>query len=185
MAKEIHKKTGEEFDSPWRRKSLRSDMFKKNGKRKSIEDAPKFWALACEYFAEVDENPIYRNELLKSGDLAGTQAQVTLARPYSWRGFEAFLVLRGIVSKLDDYRYNTLGRYDDYIEVVQAVGSVMHAQKFEGASVGLFNANIIMSDLKMAEIVHTHLSGNVSNEPEYDKLSDETLEDIARNTPKQ
>lgn len=152
---------------------MRKDQFKPNGpyvaKRldgrvnagavKLIEDAQAFWDIAAEYFQWADENPLHKYELIKSGDLAGRLIEVPLGRPYTWKGLNAFVRMKGIMNNVDHYIHNTNGRYDDFVEVVAYVRNIIEDQKFSGAAVNVFNANIIAKDLGLAEKRSYEVSG--------------------------
>lgn len=71
--------------------------------------------------------------------------------PLTWAGFDAWLFQKGIVYDTDDYRGNKNGAYGDFSDVIRAISNIMYANKFEGAAVGAFNANIISRDLGLAE----------------------------------
>ena len=120
-------------------------------KTKYIETPEKMWQLACEYFTDTDENPIIKKEVIKGGPNAGTTVDIELPRPYSWAGFEAYLIRKRIILSLDDYRCNTRNSYSNYIGVMKMIERTMFANKFDGASVNTFNASIIARDLQLAE----------------------------------
>ena len=71
--------------------------------------------------------------------------------PLTWAGFDSWLFEKGIVYDTDDYRGNKGGGYAEFSDVIRAIGKIMYANKFEGAAVGAFNANIISRDLGLAE----------------------------------
>lgn len=72
-------------------------------------------------------------------------------KPYTWSGLTDYLNERGHISTLQDYKQNRDGRYDEYVEVIRGIEEVMFNQKFTGASVGAFNANIISRDLGLID----------------------------------
>ena len=129
--------------------------YKKLGKPKALKSPEHLWELATKYFEEVDANPILKEELLKGGERAGQAVNLRLKRPYTWSGFSAFLFMNSIVFKLDDYHRNTDGRYDHFSGTLANIDSVMRTQKFEGASVGIFSANLIARDLGLSEKTET------------------------------
>jgi hypothetical protein len=122
---------------------------------------PKQFDLAWQqYFQYVDDNPWYKNEVVKSGELAGTIIPVPTARPYSEVGFCAFHNLgEKYISELAD----TLLKHEkdknsknkeeaaELSNVLTQARARCRAQKFEGAAVGAFNANIIARDLGMVD----------------------------------
>lgn len=96
------------------------------------------------YFQWCDDNPWYKNEAIKGGDLAGTLVKIPTARPYTISGLCIFL---GIST-------NTWRSYcgkEDFLSITTHANEVIYTQKFEGAAVGAFNANIIARDLGLQD----------------------------------
>ena len=127
------------------------NKLKKIGRPKAIPTPERLWELACDYFEDVDNNPIQKEELIKGGMFAGDKGTVNLQRPYTWDGFSSWLYINGVINKLDDYRLNTGDAYSNFQGIIRAIGEVMRSQKFEGASAGIFNSNIIARELGLAE----------------------------------
>ena len=151
------------------------------GNYKYIPTPAIMWELACDYFERVDESPIKKQEFIRGGDNAGKKIDIEYARPYSWAGFEDYLFERGIIAYLDEYRFRTKPGYDNYAEVMNQIGKIMHANKFDGAAVGIFNAVIVARDLGLADkIIQENLNANIELDIDYSKLSDEALEEITR-----
>lgn len=121
---------------------------------------------ACEYFQWCDDNPWQKNEALKGGEMAGEIIQVPTQRPYT---------LQGLCHYLDcntDYFTNfSKDCSDDFSRVITHMKEIIYRQKFEGASVGAFNANIIARDLGLAEKSTLEASVGVvwNEERTYDK----------------
>lgn len=136
-------------------------MAKKNPVGRPFKFYPSQFELAWQqYFQYVDDNPWIKNEAVKSGELAGTIIQVPTARPYSEIGFCAFHNLgEKYISELAD----TLSKHSKDVSsknkeestelsnILTQARARCRAQKFEGAAVGAFNANIIARDLGMAD----------------------------------
>ena len=150
---------------------------KKIGRPKEFSTPEELWNEFCAYCAEVDENPIKKAEIIKSGFMAGTTFEVPLARPYNWDGFEDWIFEKRGFVKFNDYKSNKDGRYEDYAWVIERIKKVMRTQKFEGAAAGLFNPNIIAYDLGLAAKQIIETKGETSVDPS--KLSKEALEEIA------
>ena len=133
------------FNTYWkRRKKNRGHIF---------QTAQKFEKWWWDYFKFCDENPWYKNEAVKSGKEAGTIIQIPAARPYTEAGFIAFhglgqTYLRQLESTLKE-REDEASK--DISTVLSWAKNVCYTQKFEGAVVGVFNANIIARDLGLAE----------------------------------
>ena len=71
--------------------------------------------------------------------------------PLTWAGFDAWLFENDIIFGTEDYRINKNNAYTNFSGVIRAISNIMYANKFEGAAVGAFNANIISRDLGLAE----------------------------------
>lgn len=124
---------------------------KKFKRPKAFETPDELWRYACEYFIYIDEHPYQKQEPIKSGDYAGSIMTVDSIRPYTWNGLEIYLFQKGIIYDLQDYKRNTDDRYTEYKEVIGAIDKVIFDQKFSGAAVGAFNANIIARELGLAD----------------------------------
>lgn len=136
-------------------------MAKKKPVGRPFKYSAKEFDLAWQqYFQYVDDNPWMKNEAVKSGELAGTIIQVPTARPYSEVGFCAFHNLgEKYISELaDTLQKHAKDKESKNKEEAAELSNILtqararcRAQKFEGAAVGAFNANIIARDLGMAD----------------------------------
>lgn len=136
-------------------------MAKKQPVGRPFKFKPEEFDLAWQqYFQWVDENPWFKNEAVKSGELAGTIIKVPTARPYSEVGFCAFHNLgEKYISELaDTLQKHAKDKESKNKEEALQLSNILtqararcRAQKFEGAAVGAFNANIIARDLGMAD----------------------------------
>lgn len=173
-------KKGED-ESYWdlmRRAGLKALKYRETKKKFKIETPKLLWEFACDYFEYMDKNPWQKEDFIKGGEMAGSKVHLNTARPYTWKGFSAFLITKGISTDLSEYRANTRGIYDEFRAVVATIDSIMYAQKFEGAAVGAFNAGLIKADLKIADVVENKVVEKVENDIDYSKLSDSALEEI-------
>jgi len=106
---------------------------------------------AEDYFIWNDANPWVKKEAIKSGDLAGTTMDIETERPYT---IAAFCLHAGISSAWmtehenlpDNHQYKA-----DFLNVINVIKAAIRTQKFEGATVGVFNSNIIARDLGLAD----------------------------------
>jgi hypothetical protein len=96
------------------------------------------------YLEYCDENPWYKNEAIKSGDRAGEIIKIPTARPYTIGGLCIYL---GITQKT----WLNYKEREDFLQLITWAEEVCRTQKFEGAAVGAFNANIISRDLGLAD----------------------------------
>ena len=123
----------------------------KVGQPKKIPTPQILWEAACEYFQMRDESPWEKEDFIRGGESAGGKVYLNTAVPYTWCGLEDYLREKGLAAKLDDYRANKEGRYSEYADICTHIGQIIFDQKFTGAAVGAFNANIIARDLGLTE----------------------------------
>lgn len=126
----------------WEQRSShgRSPIFKK---------PDDLWAAALEYFAWVEDNPLWEDKLVTFQGEA-THEPVAKMRAMSIGGLCIFL-------DIDRTTWDLYAARQDFIGVCKRIGATIYAQKFEGASADLLNANIIARDLGLAD--KTELTG--------------------------
>ena len=118
------------------------------GKHKYIETPEKLWELFCSYVEHERNNPMYKRDYVgKDGEEKDTPLQV----PITFEGFECYLWDLGIISDLGDYSKNDNDRYRDYAPIITRIRQNCFVQNFKGASVGVFNHNIIARKLGLVE----------------------------------
>lgn len=117
-------------------------------KHKYIETPEKLWELFSEFVEHEKSNPMFKVEYVgKEGDRVNTPLQV----PITFEAFECWLADKGIINDLGNYSSNLNGAYTDYLPIITRIKNNCFAQNFKGASVGLFNANIIARKLGLAD----------------------------------
>lgn len=137
-------------------------------KDRSIATPKVLWGLFVEYRECVKSNPILVEDFIRGGPRAGRKIVQKKERPLSWVSFEAWLGERGVIKKLDDYRYNSRGAYSDFEEVMQLIENIIVTDKFDGASVGIFNPVIISRDLGLTDKTETKSDINVKGDVTID-----------------
>lgn len=125
---------------------------------------------AREYFEWCAENTLEEEKLFAfQGEV--TRDSVFHKRPFTQAGLCIFL---GISE--DTYRNYKLK--PEFFEVTSEIDKIMYEQKFAGASVGLFNANIIARDLGLKDKIETdHKSSDGSMTP---KATSDAVLDILK-----
>lgn len=109
---------------------------RKSSGRKPAFACPDVLEATCErYFEWCERNPMYRIELVKY-EGKGTLYSVPTMRPFTLAGLCNFLGIS--LTTWANYR-----KKPDFIGVTERISSIISAQQFEGAAVGIFNANII------------------------------------------
>jgi len=116
----------------------------KHGRDKLFSSPKVLWEAASEYFIWCEENPLtQQNWVGKDGD----EVSKELMRPFTLSGLCVFLDCEEQTLK----NYGTKEEYKDFFGVYTRICQIVRTQKFEGAAVGLFNANIIARDLGLVE----------------------------------
>lgn len=115
----------------------------KHGRGKIFSSPVMLWEAACEYFQWCDDNPLKEEKVFGSG----YKAKVNHKRAYTITALCFYLKIN--IRTWNEYKTET--SYKDFFPVIEEIEQVMYSQKFEGAAVGLFNANIIARDLGLIE----------------------------------
>ena len=112
------------------------------GRPKNYETAVELWKAACEYFEWCDQNSLKDERVFHYQGEIKTH-HVNKLRPYTIKGLCMFLgVNERYLSQVDDIEFST---------VIEYLKDIIYDQKFTGAVVGFFNANIIARDLGLKE----------------------------------
>lgn len=118
------------------------------GRPKSIESPEELWRLFRQYKKWAKDNPYKKHDFVgKDGD----SVERRLERPLTFVGFEVYLFERMIITDLGDYESNKDNRYSEFAAIIRAIKNVIEADQFEGASVGVYNHNIIARKLGLAD----------------------------------
>lgn len=128
----------------------------KHGRDKLFTTPDLLWTAATEYFQWCDDNPWIKNEAIKSGDLAGQIVSIPTSRPYTLTALCLYLGIN--TAYFRQFKDNLKDTDEDFSTVITRIEETIYSQKFEGASVGAFNANIIARDLGLSdkkELDHT------------------------------
>jgi len=127
-------------------------MAKKRGRPYKFTPA-QFEIAWQQYFEWVDNNPWYKSEAIKSGDMAGTIIKVPTSRPYTELGFCVFHDLgEKYLRELSGYLEGKEDKVSlELTAILTRARAKCYNQKFEGAAVGAFNANIIARDLGLVD----------------------------------
>lgn len=114
-----------------------------HGRKPLFDNPDRLWSAAVEYFEWNEENPLYESRLVSFQGESKLE-QVPLMRAMTIEGLCLFL----------DIDQQTLKNYEDkedFFGVVHKIRNVIKKQKFEGASAGLLNSNIIARDLGLRD----------------------------------
>ena len=117
-------------------------------KHKYIESPDKLWELFEAYVLNEKQNPMYKQEYVGKD---GRTELTPLETPITFEGFECYLEDKGIINDLGNYSSNLNKAYTEYLPIITRIKRNCFVHNFRGASVGLFNANIIAKKLGLSE----------------------------------
>ena len=113
----------------------------------------ELWERCKEYFEWIDETPIVETETTTSA-MNVTTKEKQHAKPYTWEGLYAYLGVCNL------HRYK---EKEEFANIISHISNIIYSNKFEGASVGLFNSNIIARDLGLKDSKdHTSSDGTMT-----------------------
>lgn len=123
------------------------------GRPKNFETPEELWEYYELYRADILENPIIEQKWVGKD---ANEVEAKHFKPPTWKGFEAFLFKAGIGDcknyvNLDWYRRNHNEAYTNFQGIIRAIGHDMFDRKFSGASVGVYQQNIIARELGLAD----------------------------------
>ena len=127
-------------------------------KQKYIETPEKLWEYFLDYVKHEQSNPMSKVDYVGR---EGFQVETKLETPITFEGFECYLADQEIINDLGDYEMNKDNRYTSYATIITRVKKNCFVHNFKGASVGLFNANIIAKKLGLIEKTDNKHSINV------------------------
>lgn len=92
-----------------------------------------------EYVEWAHNNPWYKKEAIKSGDMAGTIIDIPHERPLTEWDFAAFCKL----SYQGLRNYGEKSEYKDYFDIYNQCKTRMTAQRISGGLSDIYNANLV------------------------------------------
>ena len=117
-------------------------------KNKYIESPERLWEYFAAYVLHEKGNPMFKVDYVgKDGEEKNTPLQV----PITFEGFECYLADLDVIQDLGHYAANTDDSYEPYRTIITRIRKNCFVQNFKGASVGIFNANIIAKKLGLID----------------------------------
>lgn len=115
----------------------------KHGRDKLFASPELLWEAACEYFEWCDTNPWVKPDWVGKDAL---EVERPTQRPYTLAGLA--LYCDASRNWWDEFRKVA---DKDFLGVITRIEETIYTNKFEGAAVGAFNANIISRDLGLVD----------------------------------
>lgn len=142
-----------------------------HGANPKFADPQDLWTACCEYFEWNADNPLYEDNLVTFQGSA-THEPIAKMRAMTIRALCLFL---GISHRSwAEWKESR----SDLMPIIDQAEAIIYSQKFEGASAGLLNANIIARDLGLAE--KQEVSGRDGRPIETRDVSTDALIEEAR-----
>jgi hypothetical protein len=118
----------------------------KHGRDKLFATADLLWEAACEYFQWCDNNPWQKTDF-KGKDIQ--EVKIPIQRPYTLSGLCLYLDCNQ--DYFNQFEDRLTDKDKDFSGVITRIREIIYTNKFEGAAVGTFNANIIARDLGLVD----------------------------------
>lgn len=119
-----------------------------HGRKPTFETADALWDACVEYFQWVEDNPLEAAELTTYQGISKVE-RVPKMRAMTITGLCIFLDIATCTWRSWAERK---AKDKDFLAVTTRVDEIIRTQKFEGASGGFLNPNIIARDLGLADI---------------------------------
>lgn len=113
----------------------------KHGRDKIFENADILWEACTEYFEATDARKWVKKDWVGKD---ASEVERETETPYTWTGLFLFL-------DIDHETWRKYEKREDFVAISTRVRHIIYTQKFEGAAVGAFNANLISRDLGMVD----------------------------------
>lgn len=156
----------------------------KHGRDKLFKTPELMWEAACEYFQHVLDNPIMKVEQTKGqlkgvlDDLTGETAPVNnltyipATAPFTMA--RLCLYLDCSVQYFSEFKRTLKPADKDFAVVIARIEQIIYTQKFEGAAIGAYNANLIAQELGL----HKHLDIEMNVNTEITVVDQQTKDNL-------
>lgn len=121
----------------------------KVGRPKIFKTPEELWEHYEDYRLDILMNPIH---VAKWVGKDAKEVKEAHYEPPTWKGFENYLFEAGQCYNLEKYRRNHDGAYPKFVDIIRAIGAAMFRRKFFGASIGIYQHNIIARELGLADV---------------------------------
>jgi hypothetical protein len=118
----------------------------KHGRGKLFADASLLWDAACEYFEWCQANPYIEKDWVGKD---AYEVKREKERPFTLQDLCLYLDCNSAYFRV--FKHQLPDGEEDFNTVITRIEEIIYAQKFRGAAVGIFNANIISRDLGLVD----------------------------------
>lgn len=119
--------------------------FRKSNAGRPLSYQPDdLWLKFTEYCRWAENNPLYRHDVIKTGEMTGEILNIPLKRPLSITRFCSFA----------DISLDTFLNYEkrpEFLDISKQIRSIIESEQFEGAAVGNYKENIIARVLGLVD----------------------------------
>lgn len=137
----------------------------KHGRDKIFATPEMLWQAASEYFEATDKRKWYKTEY--NGKDA-RECYVPVDTPYTITGLCLYLDC----GKNFFEQFEKSENSKDFSGIIARIREIIYTQKFEGAAVGTFNANIIARDLGLRDNTESNIAITTTNPELLKAISD-------------
>lgn len=116
---------------------------KKDGKERKLTPI-ELLDEAYEYFQWCEDNPMYKNEVLRGGSRAGELIEIPIERPKSINGLCNYI-------SICERTFRNYEDVEDYVPITSHIRSIIEQNQFDGAVIGIYDSNIIARKLGLAD----------------------------------
>lgn len=131
-------------------------------KPKLIENPKTMWSLFQAYVKHETGNPMNKVDYVGRD---GNKVITPLATPITFEGFECYLSDKDYIHGLGQYSANRDDAYTEFVPIIARIRTNCFVNNFKGASVGLFNPNLIARKLGLSE----HTDNTIREQPLFPK----------------
>jgi hypothetical protein len=138
----------------------------KHGRNKLFETPQLLLEAAYEYFEWCHEHPWVKTET-NIGINKNYVKSIPTERPFTLSGLCLYCHASSTYWK--EFRSNCKETSKDFLPVIETIEEIIYTQKFEGAAIGVFNANLIARELGLKE--QTEHSGEIKTTRNLEQMS--------------
>lgn len=126
----------------------KGNQYAKGHKGTEKKFSPEQWKKKIDdYFEYCYKNPLYKNEVLKSGNRAGEIIHIPVNRPYLIEGLCNYLG----IDRQTFYNYLEKKGYEEYFDITEHARTRIFQQNLELGYIGAYDSNLVSRKLGLAD----------------------------------